>query len=430
MSAAVLMLAALASGQGKTTSCAALALHARAQGQRVALFKVGTDFIDPMILQQAAGVEVGMLDLWVMGAAACRAALAQAAASHDLVLIEAVMGLYDGQPSAADLARALDLPVLLVIDCAALAQTAGAIAHGLQSYGGLDVCGLLANRVGSAFHADLIGASLRNCLLAGWLPPQAQAMPERHLGLVTPQEQEDVRGLLQRAADSLQLTPAWPALLARAQRAWPDAPPAPPPALLAGRTIAVARDAASCFLYPQNLALLQAMGAQLRFFSPLADQAPPPADAIWLPGGYPELHAAALSRAQHFMQGIRAAHQAGVAIWAECGGMMMLCDSLLDGAGQAHAMAGILPAQVRVQSRIAGLGPQAWASAQGELRGHVFHFSQIESAAPAIAHCQTHPQQQTGAALYQAGSLRASWFHPWFASNPAATAALFGVGHV
>ncbi len=276
----------------------------------------------------------------------------------------------------------------------------------------------------------MIGSSLRHGQLAGFLPPQAKPLPERHLGLVLPQEQDNFDSLLDAMADSLQLdASAWDTILQQARSAWQALPHAatltPLPPLLAGCRIAVARDAASCFIYPQNLDCLQAMGAELQFFSPLANEDVPNADAIWLPGGYPELHAASLSQAAITLQGLRHAHAAGIPIWAECGGMMLLAEQLHTVQGQAYPMAGLLAGSVRQQARIIALGPQAWDTPQGELRGHTFHFSELHTSLSPSAHCRSHPTGAAGEAVYQRGSLRASWFHPWFPSNPQATAALF-----
>lgn len=423
-SAMMLMLAACASGQGKTTVCAALARHLRAAGKTVRVFKVGADFIDPLILEYASASSVEVLDSWMVGLPLSRQMLAEAANEVDVVLVEGVMGLYDGQPSCADLARALDLPVLLVLDGAAMAQTAGALVLGLREYGPIRLAGVIANRVSHPAHAQMIADSLRDCPLLGYLPAQAQSLPERHLGLVLPQEVAQLEQILQNLGQGLQLDmTAWESLpvLPLQQTAI-----APPKQLLAGKTIAVARDAAFAFLYPANLTCLQAMGARLSFFSPLANQAVPnDADAIYLPGGYPELHAATLQEAQLWQASLRAAHLANLPIWAECGGMMALCRELHDVSGAVWKMAGILPASVRMQSGIAALGPQSWPHSSGELRGHTFHFSTIQSDLKPISVCRRHPSLADGEAVYSLGSLHASYFHAYFPSAPATVAAIF-----
>lgn len=218
---AALLIAAPASCQGKTTVAAALArLHAR-QGARVRCFKCGPDFIDPMWLQLASGHPVDPLDLWLLGEADCARRLAAAAVQADLVVIEGVMGLFDGQPSAADLARRFDIPVLAVIDASAMAATFAAMAHGLQTWQpGLRWAGVLANRVAGERHAAMLRSALREpAHWQGWLPRDAQlALPERHLGLTMPSDATEALRTLDAAADALRRTPLgqrrlsdWPA---------------------------------------------------------------------------------------------------------------------------------------------------------------------------------------------------------------------------
>ena len=296
---AAVLVAAPASGQGKTTVAAALArLHVR-QGRRVRAFKCGPDFLDPHWLALATGAPVHSLDLWMTGEADCRARLHAAACEADLVIVEGVMGLFDGTPSAAELAERLGLPVLAVIDAQAMTGTFGALAYGLQNFRpGLPWAGVLANRVAGERHADMLKDALREPGdWLGALPRSADfALPERHLGLVGAAELGDAMVRLDAAADVLAATP----LGQRAPGQLPQvrfepAPTAPVAPLLAGRTIAIARDTAFSFIYPANLEVLEALGARLAFFSPLADEPLPPCDAAWLPGGYPELHAAVLS---------------------------------------------------------------------------------------------------------------------------------------
>lgn len=431
MVARAVLIAAAASGQGKTTVTAALARKLVRSGRRVRVFKCGPDFIDPMVLARACGAPVESLDLWMVGAERCRALLAEAAEQADAILVEGVMGLYDGTPSAADLSREFGLPVLAVIDAGAMAQTAGALVHGLRAYGPVDMAGVVANRIASPGHAAMVAASLRDIPLLGTLPKQAAALPERHLGLVLPDEVEGLDDLLDTLADQLTLDlAAWDAL----PEAHIAAPAAAAPACnadgaalpLAGARIAIARDAAFMFLYPSNLATLQALGAQLAYFSPLADQpVPGDATAVYLPGGYPELHGAALAAGQRWQASLRTAHADGLPIVAECGGMMALAATLQDKEGQEWPMAGLLPGKVTMQARLAGLGAQAMPTAHGPLRGHTFHYSRLETAQPAAATTQKNPSGAAGEAVYRLGSLQASYFHGYFPSNPAAVAAMF-----
>ncbi|MCK6436078.1 cobyrinate a,c-diamide synthase [Rivihabitans pingtungensis] len=420
MSARAILVAAAASGQGKTTVTAALARRLRRDGARVRVFKTGPDFLDPLTLARASGAEVDTLDLWMVGEAGCRQRLAAAAQDADWILVEAVMGLYDGAPSSADLANRFGLPVLAVLDARAMAQTAGALALGLRDYGPVQLAGVLANRVAGDSHAAMVAESLRDIPLLGHLPRQAQSLPERHLGLGLPDELADFDARLDALADSLVLDDAaWQALPRLTLP--PEPAPALPP-LLAGRRLALARDAAFAFVYPANLACLRALGAELVEFSPLADQ-PLPAgvDALYLPGGYPELHAETLNRARTWQASVRAAHAAGLPIWAECGGMMALADAIETVDGHSWGMAGLLPGVAHMQDRLAGLGGQAW----GALRGHTFHYSRLELPPEPQAHTVSQRGGGCGEAIYRVGSLQASYFHAYFPSAPEQAAALF-----
>lgn len=421
----VLLVSAVASGQGKTTVTAALARALVLRGQRVRVFKCGPDFIDPMLLERASGAPVGSLDLWMVGMEQCRSQLARAARDADVILIEGVMGLYDGNPSSADLARAFGFPVMAVIDASAMAQTAGALVHGLRDYGPVELAGVIANRVASPGHAAMVAASLRDIPLFATLARQDKPLPERHLGLVLPSELADIEALLDAMAAQLNFDEAaWAAL--RTTRIDLTAVAEPPAALLEGTTIAVARDAAFAFLYPANLETLRELGARLVNFSPLANEAvPADADAVYLPGGYPELHASALSNALVWNASILIAHAEGVPIVAECGGMMALADSLADQAGREWPMAGILPGRVAMQKRLAGLGSQGLETPHGVLRGHTFHYSTLATDEVPAAQTVKHPSGTAGEAVYELGSLTASYFHAYFPSCPQAVAALF-----
>jgi cobyrinic acid a,c-diamide synthase len=423
--ARIVLVAAVSSGQGKTTVTAALARALVQRGQRVRVFKCGPDFLDPMLLEVASGASVGTLDMWMVGEDACRRQLIDASNAADVILVEGVMGLYDGTPSSADLARVFGIPVLAVIDASAMAQTAGAIVHGLRDYGPVEMAGVIANRVASPGHAAMVAASLRGVPLLGTLPRQTQTLPERHLGLVQASEIDGIDALLDQLAQQLDFDQAaWDGL-----RTTHIAPGTPAPAalpLLAGKTVAIARDAAFAFIYPANLHVLADLGASVAFFSPLAgDAVPGDADAIYLPGGYPELHAATLANTSAWQASLRAAHAAGLPIVAECGGMMALADTLADTAGVAWPMAGILPGRVAMQKRLAGLGPQGLTTAHGQLRGHTFHYSKLDTDVPPSAHTVKNPSGVQGEAVYRVGSLTASYFHAWFPSCPAAVAAMF-----
>ena len=432
-----ILIAAPASGQGKTTvACALARLHAR-QGRQVRVFKCGPDFLDPYWLALASGAQVDQLDLWMTGEADCAQRLHGAALEADLIIVEGVMGLFDGQPSAADLAQRFGLKVVAVIDASAMAGTFGALAWGLQNYReGLGFAGVLANRVASAGHAVMLQDGLRDP--AQWLGAlmrnEALTLPERHLGLVMDHELGDAMARLDAAADALASTPLGQMTVDDLQ-AWavsfvaPDAPAQEVPAsALQGQTIAVARDAAFCFLYAANLDCLQSMGATLVYFSPLRHEALPPCDALWLPGGYPELHAQTLAANTGMKASIAAHVQQGKPVWAECGGMMALFDQLTNADGSSHPMWGVLPGRVTMQKRLAALGPQQLEVAGGTLRGHTFHYSTCTTPLEAASRTQAAPGRTLrgdGEAVYVSGSVKASYFHAWFASSPAAAARLF-----
>ncbi|KON82032.1 cobyrinate a,c-diamide synthase [Azoarcus sp. PA01] len=420
-----LFVAAPASGQGKTTVTAALArLHAR-QGRRVRVFKCGPDFLDPQIHAVASGAPVYNLDLGMCGEVDAAWRLHRVAADADLILVEGVMGLFDGAPSGADIARRFGLPVLAVIDARAMAQTFGAIAYGLAHYEpDLPFSGVLANHVGGARHAEMLRAALPEGMRwygAVAREPQA-ALPERHLGVLQAAEIGDLVERLDRLADALAATGAaeLPPPVSFPAARMPEIRP-----LLAGTTIAIARDAAYGFIYPANLDTLSALGARLAFFSPLAGDALPDCDAVWLPGGYPELHAATIAANRGFRDALHAHAAAGRALLAECGGMMSLFDEIVDTAGQPHPLVGLLPGRAVMQPRLAALGMQVAELPEGRLAGHTFHYSKSDTSLSPLLRART-PDGREGEAIYRRGRVTASYVHFYFPSNPAAVAGLFG----
>lgn len=420
-----LFIGAPASGQGKTTVTAALARYHREQGRTVRVFKTGPDFLDPMILERASGQPVYQLDLWMGGEAHCRALLYEAAGDADLILIEGVMGLFDGKPSSADLAALFGIPVLAVIDASAMAQTFGAIVHGLAHYrAGLAFAGVLANRVGSAGHADMLTESMPSDIrwFGALSRDSAISLPDRHLGLVQANEIEDLETRLTRAAAVLENTTL---TVLPAPVDFNAATHETPPRLLSGVRIAVARDAAFAFLYRANLDLLRALGAELRFFSPLTDTALPDTDSLYLPGGYPELHLNALAANEAMKGAVRAHHDAGKPIVAECGGMLYLLESLTDVSGQRASMVGVLPGHGILQERFANLGLQSAPLPEGTIRGHTFHHSRMECAVTPAAFTEDARAGGRGEPLYRCNRLHASYLHLYFPSHPEAAARLF-----
>jgi cobyrinic acid a,c-diamide synthase len=453
-----MFVSAPASNQGKTTITAALARFHSAQGRIVRVFKTGPDFLDPMIHERASGRPAYQLDLWMGGEDHCRGLLYDAARDADLILIEGVMGLFDGTPSSADLAQLLGVPVLAVIDAESMAQSFGAIAHGLASYrAGLPFYGVLANRVAGARHGELLQQGMRPELayLGAVMRDAGIELPDRHLGLVQAEEVGDLEQRLVAAAAALkgtrvtELPPAVEFAASHPRGSAGDAGGAAKhlagfaehPGLsakdaggagvasqptLAGIRIGIARDRAFSFLYPANLDLLRAMGAELVFFSPLVAGELPSVDSVYLPGGYPELHLAQLSANRAMALALRRHVDAGKPLYAECGGMLYLLESLADVKGQRATLAGVLPGNASMQPRLKGLGYQsAPCPGGGALRGHTFHHSTMETSLTPWAHGERLYNTSPGEAIYREGSLVASYLHNYFPSNPQAAAALF-----
>lgn len=419
-----LLVSGPASGQGKTTVTAAMARRYRGRGLNVRVFKTGPDFIDPMILEHASGAPVYQLDLWMGGEADCRRLLYEAAGAADVILIEGVMGLFDGNPSSADVASRFGIPVLAVMDASAMAQTFGALALGLASYKrDLSVAGVVANRVAGEGHYRMLVASLPAGIRAcGWLPGDpAIALPDRHLGLRQAREIEDLEQRVERAQRALGL----------ADDALPEpvtfapSPASPLARSLAGVRVGVASDSAFSFLYRANLDVLRALGAELEFFSPLVDATLPRVDSLYFPGGYPELHLRRLAENRALRDAIRDHHAAGRPIYAECGGMLYLLDALTGTDGQRAALVGLLPGEAFMQERIAAIALQSVELPEGRLRGHTFHYSRLETSLAPIAHGVCPNGGRTAEAVFRIGRLTASYVHHYFPSNPGAVARIF-----
>lgn len=420
-----LFFCAPASGHGKTTITAGIARHHRNRGRTVRVFKTGPDYLDPLILERASGNPVTQLDLWMVGEEECRAILFEAAADADLILVEGVMGMFDGVPSGADMAGFFGIPIAIVIDARSMAQTFGALAMGLATFRPeLDIAGVVANNTGSDRHRDLITDSMppRTTLL-GCVPAVPEmSLPERHLGLVRPGEVADMDQRLDRiaavvAASGLTDLPAPVAFTGAAAAA-------APPRLLESATVAVARDDAFCFIYAANLKLLEDMGARCVFFSPLANEPVPSCDAVWLPGGYPEVHHHRLSANDVARRSLKEFHASGGRILAECGGMLYLMESLTDVTGDSACMLGILPGRGIMRDRGGCQGMQTAPLPEGELRAHAHHRTRCEGTLEPIAHGRRLRHPAPGEPVYRTGGVTASYLHLYFPSNPEAVAAL------
>jgi cobyrinic acid a,c-diamide synthase len=412
-----MLMAAPASGQGKTMTTAALARAYRKRGLRVQAFKCGPDFIDGMILEVATGKPVYNLDLGMCGEDDARRLLYQAAQENDVILLEGVMGLYDGNPSCADIAERFGIPVALVVNAKAMAQTFAALAYGLYAFRpSLLRAGVIANQVGSDGHARMIREALpADIPWLGAMKFDTQlSLPERHLGLHLAQEISDIDQRIEAAAQLLGQEILLPPTVSFAA---PEKDTSE--RLLQGKTIAVAKDAAFCFIYQGNLDLLQALGASITFFSPLTDTQLPVADAYWLPGGYPELHLEKIENNTGMCHSLQAAAAAGIPILAECGGMLALGESL-DG----RPVFGLLKGHGSIESKRQGLGTQhatlPTENGTSTIGAHTFHYGRFETDLPAIAHGKG--RYGTGEAIYRHQNITASFLHFYFPSNPALAA--------
>jgi cobyrinic acid a,c-diamide synthase len=415
-----LLISAPASGTGKTTLMLGLLAAFRAQGLTVQPFKSGPDYIDPAFHAAASGRPSVNLDSWAMTQTRI-AGLTETAAGADLILAEGSMGLFDGVASpgefgtgaSADIAAMMGWPVVLVLDVSGQAQSAAAIAHGFALMRpDVKLAGVVLNRVASPRHEALIrvGMDAVGIPVLGALPRRPSIeLPERHLGLVQAEEQPHLAAMLTEVGAFITEHIDLPALRAAAQSHAPTAAPLqiPPPA----SRIALARDAAFSFVYPHLIAGWRAAGATILPFSPVSDQAPDPtAEACWLPGGYPELHAGKLAAAANFRAGLQKFAQTKP-VHGECGGYMAMGAGLIDAAGTRHEMAGLLGLETSFAKRRMRLGyrlatlhaPLTNHRADAKLRGHEFHYATIlQQPDAALAHVT----DANGAVVAETGSFR------------------------
>ncbi|MGL6135179.1 MAG: cobyrinate a,c-diamide synthase [Prochlorococcaceae cyanobacterium] len=471
------LIAAPASGSGKTLLSLSLAALASRRGLRLQPFKVGPDYLDPQLLSRVSGVACRNLDPLLCGETWVRHCFHWHGSRADLALVEGVMGLFDGrgagsEGSSAAVADLLNLPVVLVVEASRQAGSIAALVRGFRDHGPprVQLAGVVLNRVGSERHRALLAEALAAIAvpLLGVLPHSPSLeLPSRHLGLLPAHE----------VADFSARSASWAALAERhldLERLWPLLAPAPAAGhgaaadlapiqtLLAGQpasprsthtprptageprpSLAVASDAAFHFRYPEASELLEALGVELRPWSPLADDPLPPGSAaVLLPGGFPELHAAQLAAARRSLAELRHAHAAGVPIVAECGGLLLLGQELCDPLGQPHAMAGLLPFRARRGALSLGYR-EAQASADGllvrrgeQLLGHEFHRWELQELTGSA-----HPPE--GQALWQlegwgiparaegwgTAHLHASWLHLHWAGCPQIPRRLAAAAH-
>ncbi len=395
-----LIVAAPSSGSGKTIVTLALLRAFRNAGLRIVSAKVGPDYIDPGYHAAASGRACVNLDSWAMREETLTGLVGNLGLDVDLIVCEGVMGLFDGAAggggSTADLAAKTGWPVLLVLDVAGQAASAVAVFEGLARHrDDIGLMGILCNRVGGAGHErilkDAFAAANSTPSLLGFLPrDEALTLPERHLGLVQASEHDALDVFLDGAAALVANQIDLKRLRSNAKYSRLDAAsvrPLPP----LGQRIAVARDDAFAFTYPSVLDGWRGAGAAVSFFSPLADESPgPEADAVYLPGGYPELHAGRLAANDAFLKGLHAASKRGAAIYGECGGYMTLGRGLVDAQGERHKMLGLLPLETSFANRKLHLGYRLLETtgdfplgdAGTAFRGHEFHYATTLSEGP------------------------------------------------
>jgi cobyrinic acid a,c-diamide synthase len=420
-----LVVAASHSGAGKTTVAAGLLRAFARRGVRVQPFKCGPDYIDPAFHGVAAGRPSYNLDTWAMAPATIADLVSRHASAADIAIVEGVMGLFDGvaepgqtaRGSTADLAALLGWPVVLVLDVSGQTETAAAVAAGCARYrDDVSIAGVILNRVASPRHAALIapGFARIGIPLFGAMTEDAHfTLPERHLGLVQASETADLDQRLDALAAMIEASVDLEAIRGSAQVGGfvgGAAPSLDPP----GQRIALAQDRAFSFMYPHLLDRWRSAGAEILTFSPLAGQAPDPtADAVWLPGGYPELHAGTLAAAHRFHQGLRTLAGRAVPIHGECGGYMVLGQGIEDAAGQRHAMTGLLRLETSFAQRRMHLGYRRarlkiacpLGAAGTEVLGHEFHYaSALSSDDEPLVECR----DATGAAVAEGGGRRGS----------------------
>lgn len=431
------------SGCGKTTLTLGLLRALTRRGLRVQPYKVGPDYIDTGWHSAVSGVASRNLDAFMLPQPTLNWLYNQRAQAADVAVIEGVMGLYDGYGtdpnycSSAGMAKQIGCPVILVIDGKAVSTSAAATVMGFCHFDpAVRIAGVIVNRVNSETHYQLLKQAIETYTkipVLGRMPTlPSVSLPERHLGLITAHEQQGMDAIWDTLADSLEKHIDLDRLLALS-----DVQPAPnacAPALPAsesgrGLTLALADDEAFHFYYPDNLQLLEQLGINIVRFSPLRDAALPACQMVYIGGGYPELHGETLAKNSSMRQSLRDAHQRGVAIYAECGGLMYLGTTLKDQSGNTHAMAGIFPGESRMEGRLKRFGYcQATAmhdtllAAEGEtLRGHEFHYSDFHTDLPPVFQFEKKRDgvtQQRWLGGYQMGNTLASYLHLHFYQHP------------
>ncbi|MDT7095307.1 cobyrinate a,c-diamide synthase [Citrobacter amalonaticus] len=437
------VLAGTGSGCGKTTVTLGLLNVMKQRGLRVQPCKVGPDYLDTAWHTAISGTASRNLDSFMLPEPVLNALFREQMQDADIAVIEGVMGLYDGYGtdpdycSTAAMAKQLGCPVILLVDGKAVSTSIAATVMGFQHFDPtLNIAGVIVNRVNSEPHFQLLKTAIEHyCAVPvlGYVPRvDGVALPERHLGLVTARESvvnqqswQDFAARLESTLDIDRLL-ALSHLQALPPGEWPERPA---PNAGEGLTLAMADDEAFNFYYPDNVALLARTGVNIVRFSPLHDRELPDCQMVWLGGGYPELHASALAANTTMLTSLREAHQRGVAIYAECGGLMYLGSLLEDADGVEHRMADILPGRSKMGKRLTRFGyceaqalqPTLLAAEGDVLRGHEFHYSDFSPETPAVLACRKVRDGQTVQAWsggWRTGNTFASYLHVHFAQRP------------
>ncbi len=423
-----LLIAAPSSGSGKTTITLGLLRALRNAGADIAAAKAGPDYIDPAYHQVASDVPCVNLDPWAMRPDLISALASRQTEGGKTLIVEGMMGLFDGaadgKGSAADLAKHLSLPIILVVDCARQSHSIAALVSGFRDFRrDVMIAGLILNRVGSERHEMMLRSALGPVgipILGSLAKSDLLHLPERHLGLIQAGEHRELEGFIENAASMLARQLDLHRILAIAEgygatAAMANVERIPP----LGQRIAVARDNAFAFCYVHLLNGWRRRGSEISFFSPLADESPAiDSDAIYLPGGYPELHAGKLAAASGFTEGMKRAGDKNIPIYGECGGYMMLGESIEDAAGMSHKMLGLLPVETSFAKRKMHLGYRRLESLEGApfkgaLTAHEFHYASIvrEGNAQRIFRVADALGNNLGEAGLRVGSVSGSYMH-------------------
>ena len=437
----LLVVGGVSSGVGKTTVTLALLEALRRRGLTVQAFKVGPDFIDPGFHEVVTGRGSYNLDGWMCGRDHATATVAHYAGDADLALVEGVMGCFDGldglseDGSTAQMAKWLNAPVVLVLDAQAQARSAAAVVLGFEQFDpAMQLAAVIANQVGGETHArwirEAVAARCRARVVGAIPRDESVALAERHLGLMTAGEGGLTVEKRQRLAELIERSVDLDDVLSLAVPLPVPGTAAPSPSLRRAprARIGIAHDAAFCFYYRDNLALLEAAGAELVSWSPLDDTVLPAVDGLYFGGGYPELYGATLAENRAMLTAVRSLASEGRPIYAECGGLMYLADAIEDLDGATHRMVGLLPATVRMRPRRLSLGytevtlhgDSPLGQSGGIARGHEFHYSSLDPVPSWIprAYRLRRRQGEERAEGYLIGNALLSYVHLHFASNP------------